>query len=149
VNQEMYVEILRRLRDAVRRKFPQKMENQELGSSSRQCSSTPVSFSQIFLNNEQCDNTGASSTIEAGITDFYLLPRLKSALQRRRFCDGTDIIRNATEELKRLSQTGTLPTNYSRWQKCILFHWEYFEENVAYTLIRFGILIHKLIPRKF
>jgi len=36
--------------------------------------------------------------------DFYLLPRLKSALKGRRFCDATDIIKNATEELKRLSQ---------------------------------------------
>ena len=36
--------------------------------------------------------------------DFYLFPRLKSALKGRRFCDATDIIKNATEELKRLSQ---------------------------------------------
>jgi len=35
--------------------------------------------------------------------NFYLSPRLKSALKGRRFCDATDI-KNATEELKRLSQ---------------------------------------------
>ena len=38
--------------------------------------------------------------------DFYLLSRSKSALKGRRFCDVTDIIKNATEELKRLSQNG-------------------------------------------
>jgi len=38
--------------------------------------------------------------------DFCLLPRLKSALKRRRFCDDTDIIKNVTEELKWLSQNG-------------------------------------------
>jgi hypothetical protein len=38
--------------------------------------------------------------------DFYLFPRLKSALKGRRFCDATDIIKIATEELKRLSQNG-------------------------------------------
>jgi transposase len=28
--------------------------------------------------------------------EFYLFPRLKSALKGRRFCDATDIIKNAT-----------------------------------------------------
>jgi hypothetical protein len=37
--------------------------------------------------------------------DFYLFRRLKSALKERRFCDATDI-KNATEELKRLSLNG-------------------------------------------
>jgi len=36
--------------------------------------------------------------------DFYLFPRLRSALKGRRLCEATDIIKNATEELKRLSQ---------------------------------------------
>jgi len=51
--------------------------------------------------------------------DFYLLPRLKSALKGGRLCDATDIIKNATEELKRLSQNGFqkyFPTQmYSHW----------------------------------
>ena len=36
--------------------------------------------------------------------DFYLFPRLRSALKGRRLFDATDIINNATEELKRLSE---------------------------------------------
>jgi hypothetical protein len=28
--------------------------------------------------------------------DFYLFPRLKSALKKRGFCDATDIIKNET-----------------------------------------------------
>jgi len=54
--------------------------------------------------------------------DFYLVPREKSALKRRRICDVTDIIKNATEELKRLSQNvfqKCLQHLYSRWQKCV------------------------------
>jgi hypothetical protein len=35
--------------------------------------------------------------------DFYLFPPLKSALKGRNFCDVTNIIKNATEDLKRLS----------------------------------------------
>jgi hypothetical protein len=36
--------------------------------------------------------------------DFYLFPQLKSALKGQNFCDATDVIKNATEELKRLLQ---------------------------------------------
>jgi hypothetical protein len=36
--------------------------------------------------------------------DFYLFPQLKSALNGRCFCGATDIIKNATEELKRFSK---------------------------------------------
>jgi hypothetical protein len=39
-------------------------------------------------------------------SDFYLFPWLKSALKGRRICDATEIIKNATEELKRLLQNG-------------------------------------------
>jgi hypothetical protein len=52
--------ILRRLRDVVRRKRSEKMEDQQLGSPSQQCSSTPVGFDQAFLSEERCDNTSAN-----------------------------------------------------------------------------------------
>jgi hypothetical protein len=50
--------------------------------------------------------------------DFYLFSGLKSAMKGRRFCDATDIIKNATEGLKRLSQNGfqkCLQHLHSRW----------------------------------
>jgi hypothetical protein len=55
--------------------------------------------------------------------DLYLFPKLTSALNGRRFYDTTDIIMNATEELKRLSPNGfhkSFQLLYSRWQKCII-----------------------------
>ena len=36
--------------------------------------------------------------------DLFLFPQLKSVLKGRCFCDATDIIKNATEELKMISQ---------------------------------------------
>jgi len=81
------------------------MENQQVVSPSRQCSSTPVGFGQGFLIKEQCDNIGASSYPPAlAPADFYFFPRLKSVLKGRRFRDATDIIENATKKLKRISQ---------------------------------------------
>jgi hypothetical protein len=50
--------------------------------------------------------------------DLFLFPRLKSALKGRRFCDVTDIMNNATEELKRISENGLqecFQQLYSRW----------------------------------
>jgi hypothetical protein len=38
--------------------------------------------------------------------EFYLFPRLQSALNGGRFCDAADIIMNAAEELKMSSQNG-------------------------------------------
>ena len=60
--------------------------------------------------------------------DFYLFPRLKLTLTGQRFCDTTDIIKNATEELKRLSQSSFL---YIRWKKCTVAQGDYFEGNIA------------------
>jgi len=53
--------------------------------------------------------------------NFYLFPRLKLTLKGRRFCDAANIVKNATEELNRLSQNGfqeRFQHLYSRWQKC-------------------------------
>jgi hypothetical protein len=81
------------------------MQNQQLIAPSRQCSSTPVDFGQRFLTKEQCDNTGASPILpDLAAADLYLFARLKSAVKGRHFCGATNVIKNATEELKSLSQ---------------------------------------------
>jgi hypothetical protein len=59
---------------------------------------------------------------------------MKSALRGWRFCDATDVIKNAAEELKRLSQNGfqeCFQHLYSRWQKCIGAQGDYFEGTVV------------------
>jgi hypothetical protein len=51
-------------------------------------------------------------TSDSAAADFYLFLRLKSTLKGRRFCDATEIITNATEKLKKLSQ--------KKFQECFL-----------------------------
>ena len=54
---------------------------------------------------------------------FYLFPQLQSALKGRRICDATNIIKNVTEELQRLSQNDfqeCFQHLYICWQKCIV-----------------------------
>jgi len=104
------------------------MENQGAVSPLQQCSSTAVGFGPRFLSKQQCDNTGASPCLASA--DFYLFPRLKSALKGRRFCDAHYIINNATEELKRLSQNDLQESFQhlcSRWQENIVAKEDYFE----------------------
>jgi len=112
------------------------MEKQELVSPSRQCSNTPVGSGQEFLSKGQCDNAAAhppySHELAAG--KFYPFPPLNSSLNWRRFCGTTDITKNATEELKRLSPNGFLEcfsTLLQSRQKCVAAQGDGFEGNVT------------------
>jgi hypothetical protein len=53
-------------------------------------------------------------------------------MKGRDFSVATDIIKNATEELKRLSQNDfqeCFQHIYSRWRKCTVVNGDYFEED--------------------
>jgi len=59
---------------------------------------------------------------------------MKSALKAERFCVATDIMKNATEKLKRLTQHGCqefLQHLHSRWQNFIVAKGDYFEGYVV------------------
>ena len=96
------------------------MEKQYLITPSRQCSSATVGLVKDFLaknNMTRLEPLPYSPYVVPA--DFYLFPRLKSALKGRGFCDATDIIKNATEELKMLSQNGFQESSkrpHSHWQ---------------------------------
>jgi hypothetical protein len=112
-----YIGTLRRLRDAVRRKRPEKWtiiwfllhENAPVHRSV---------IGQRFLNEEQCDNTG-ESTISPDLApvNSYLFPRLKSAFKGRHFCDPTDIIRMRRKSWKGSHKVECIQHLNSRWQK--------------------------------
>jgi transposase len=71
---------------------------------------------------------------DLAVVDSYLFPRLKSALKGQRCCVATDIIKNATEELKRLSQNGfqeCFQHLYSYCHKCIVAQGDYCEGNIT------------------
>jgi len=71
VNKEMYIDIVRLLRDKVRRKSFEKCGTNRI-SPSRQCSSTPVSFGQEFHSKEQYDNTGVSPILSRPSSSWFL-----------------------------------------------------------------------------
>jgi hypothetical protein len=69
--------------------------------------STLVGFGQDFLANNNVTTLEIyPHSPDLTPASFYLFPRLNTAWKGSRFRDATDIIKNATEGLKRLSQNG-------------------------------------------
>jgi len=98
---EMYIDI-RRLRDAVRRQRP------EIGRTNiwfllhgNAAAHRSVLLKDFLSKNNVTTLEHPPYSPDLAPDDFYLLPPLKSGLKGRRFYGVTDIIKNATEELKR------------------------------------------------
>jgi hypothetical protein len=73
-------------------------------------------------------------SLDLAAINFRLFPPLKLAFKGQRNRNATDIIKNAKEELKRLSKNvfqECFQHFYCRWQKCIIVQGDYFEGNVA------------------
>jgi hypothetical protein len=103
----MYTDVLRRLRDADRRKRPEKWRT--IGwFLIHENAPTHRSFSVLdFLAQKKVTTLDHCPHFpDLAPADFYLFPRLKSALNTWRFCDSTDIIKHATEKKKRISKNG-------------------------------------------
>ena len=98
----MYMDILRRLRDAVRRKRSQNGEP-TIGFSF----TTMLQHTGRFLVKDSLTKNSVTAlehppySPDLPSADFYLFPKLKSALKGRPFCGATDVIKNAAEELKK------------------------------------------------
>jgi hypothetical protein len=125
VNKEMHIDILPRFRDAVRRKRPENWKTKLWFLPHDNAPTHRSDLAKNFL----------ATTMESLVpADFYLFVGFKSSLNGQRFCDVTDIIKNATGELKRLSQNyfhKYLRYLYSGWQNYIVVQGHYFGGNVV------------------
>jgi hypothetical protein len=96
---------LRRLRDEALEKRPGKRRTHSWFLLHDNAPAYRSVFAKDFLakkNATTLNNPPYSPDLAAA--DVYLFPRLKSAVKERRFIYATGIIKNATEELKRLSR---------------------------------------------
>jgi hypothetical protein len=82
-----------------------------------------------------------SHSRDLALADFYLFPRLIPAFNLRRFCDATDVIKNATDELKAFTKwlPGMFPTPSQSFPECIIAQGGYFEGNIAEIIALFCI----------
>jgi hypothetical protein len=103
----MYYDTLRRLRDAVRRKW---FEKWTTNSRFLLYDNTPAHRTGLVKDFPAKNNVTTLEYLPCspGLAPahFRLFSRLKSALKGRRFCNTTDIIKNVTEELERRTQNG-------------------------------------------
>ena len=136
---EMYIDILRRFRDAIRRKCPEKRKNHELVSASQQCSSTPVGSGQAFFSKE-CDNTGATPIL-SWLGSIWFLPSSPTEISIK----GTALfmmvltsLRMRRKSWKGFQQNGLqecFQHLYNHWQSLIVAWGDYFEGNVAKMIV--------------
>jgi hypothetical protein len=107
IREFLYLDIFLRLKDAVGRKGPEKWRT---NSFFLLYDSVPVQ-NQFFVKVLSAKNNVTileppPYSPDLAVADFYLFPRLKSALKGQCFCDATDIIKKATEGLKSLPKHG-------------------------------------------
>jgi histone-lysine N-methyltransferase SETMAR len=100
VNKELYIDTFSHLRDAVRRKCP---ENWRTNSWFLLHNTAPAQWS-FLVNHFLAKNSVRTLqhppySPDMAAADFYLFPRLKSALLGQHFCAATYIVKNPVEEL--------------------------------------------------
>ena len=131
VNKEYYLEVLRRLRDAVRRKRPTKWSSGDWHLHHDNAPPHSAHLVQNFLAKHgipQLRHPPYSPDLSPN--DFFLFPRLKRHLKGRRFEDTEAIKVNATAQLRSISITdfqACFQAWKERWSKCVLSQGEYFE----------------------
>ena len=111
--------LVRHLRNAVRRKHPEKWRtNSWCLLQDNAPAHRSVVVKDFLAKNNVTTLEHPPYSPDPAPGDFYLFPRLKSALKERSVFDATDIIKNATEELRRLSRYGfqeCFQDLYNRW----------------------------------
>jgi hypothetical protein len=95
----MYIDILRRLRDAICWKRPEKWRtNSWFLHHDNAPAHRSVLVKDFLAKNNVTTLDYPPFSHSLATADFYLFPRLKSTLNGRHFSDYTDIIQNATEK---------------------------------------------------
>ncbi|GBO20057.1 Mariner Mos1 transposase [Araneus ventricosus] len=131
VNKEPYPEILKRLRDAIRRKRPEKWATNDWFLSHHNAPSHRALIVKKYLARHSIttlEHPVYSPDLEPA--EFYLFPRLKMKLKGHRFMDSDEVIENATKQLKDLSKNGfqgCFEQLYERWKNCVDAGGKYFE----------------------
>ncbi|KAJ4444799.1 hypothetical protein ANN_06596 [Periplaneta americana] len=120
VTKELYVEILRRLQDAVRRKRPEKwVENNWFLMHDNAPAHRAIIVKNFLARHNITALDHPPYSPDLSPPDYFLFPCLKSHLKGRRF-NAEEVIANVTRALRRVSQNGfqaCFQELYTHWQK--------------------------------
>ncbi|KAL4143544.1 hypothetical protein QTP88_005863 [Uroleucon formosanum] len=131
ITKEYYIDVLRRLRDAVRRKRP---EFKESGSWKLHHDNAPAHSAHIvqqFFTKHGIPVASQPPYLpDLAPCDFFLFPKIKMVLKGKRFQDVDEIKQNATEQLRGVSKndfTRCFQKWQERWRTCMDSEGAYFE----------------------
>ncbi|GBO33455.1 Histone-lysine N-methyltransferase SETMAR [Araneus ventricosus] len=130
-NKELYLEIRKQLRDAIRRKRPEKWATKDWFLLHDNTSPHRALIVKKYLARHSITTLEHPPySPDLAPPDFYLFPRLKMKLKGHRFEDSDEVIENATKHMKDLSNNGfqeCFEQLYERWKKCVDAGGNYFE----------------------
>lgn len=131
VNKEYYCEVLRRLRDAVRRKRPDLWNSKKWQLHHDNAPAHSSHLIQQFLAKHGITQVRqAPYSPDLAPCDFWLFPKLKRPLKGSRFETREHIMANATTELQAIRKQDyqtCFEKWKGRWAKCVQSQGEYFE----------------------
>jgi histone-lysine N-methyltransferase SETMAR len=129
VSQAYYVEILKQLHESVRRKMPELWPNEWILHHDNAPAHKARSVKQFLAPKSITEMEHPPSSPDLAPNDFWLFPKIKSALKGRRFQDIKDI-QKVTTALKAVPQQ-EFPKYFQqcqhRWAKCIAAQGEHFQ----------------------
>lgn len=131
VNKEYYLDVLRRLRENIRRKRQELWkENSWILHHDNAPSHKAIIVQEFLTKNSTQVIEQAPYSPDMAPCDFFLFPRLKLLLRGRRFESIEDIQKNSLKELKALPQSAyekCMEDWIKRWRSCITMDGAYFE----------------------
>ncbi|BFZ02340.1 hypothetical protein BsWGS_05379 [Bradybaena similaris] len=131
VNKEYYIEVLRRLRDAVRRRRPDLHASGQWQLHHDNAPAHSAQLVQQFLAKHNIPQVRQPPySPDLAPCDFFLFPKIKSHLKGRRFQDVGEIKENATRQLHTISEDEfqeCFRQWKQRWIKCVASEGDYFE----------------------
>jgi len=132
VNSHSYVQVLQRLRDAVRRKRRDKWQGEWFLHYDNAPSHTSLVVQQFLSEKSILVITQPPYSPDRAPSDFWLFPTLKMGLKGTRFAIMEDIKSNATAELRRIPKEAfhrCFQQWQDRWSKCVCAQGSYFESD--------------------
>ena len=131
INKEFYLEVLRRLRESVRRKRPEKWRDGDWILHHDNAPAHTSHFVQQFLAkhvNAQLQQPPYAPDLAP--CDFFLFPRLKKVLKGHRFEATKDTKRNSTKtllDIRKEEFAKCFQQWQKRWAKCVAVERNYVE----------------------
>lgn len=131
VNQDYYIEVLKRLRNSIRRKRPEMWEsNNWLLHHDNAPAHSALKTREFLTKHSITLLPHPPYSTDLAPCDFFLFPKLKIPLKGKRFETISEIKANATKALKVFSEDAChecFSTWKHRWNRCVRSGGEYFE----------------------